>query len=211
MCNILGIDKKRTTTRRPQSDGMVERNIKTIKDMLSTFIDNTQKNWDVYLPLLMMAYRSSVQFMSQLSPCSMMLGREITLPVDLVLGVPEEENKCYSTQYAYELAQSIEKIHEFARAKLQISGQTMKKYYDHKTDYKIYSVGTPVWFHNQKQKRGLSCKLQREWRGPFIITHRLNDVIYRIRETRKSKPKIVHHDKLKLYTGENAPTWFNNA
>jgi hypothetical protein len=65
---------------------MVERNIKTIKDMLSTFIDNTQKNWDVYLPLLMMAYRSSVQFMSQLSPCSMMLGREITLLVDSVLG-----------------------------------------------------------------------------------------------------------------------------
>ena len=104
MCNILGIDKKRTTTRRPQSDGMVERNIKTIKDMLSTFIDNTQKNWDVYLPLLMMAYRSSVQFTSQLSPCSMMLGREITLLVDFVLGVPEEENKCHSTQYAYELA-----------------------------------------------------------------------------------------------------------
>lgn len=206
MCNILGIDKTRTTTRRPQSDGMVERNIKTIKDMLSAFDDNAQKNWDAYLPLLMMAYRSSIHESTHVSPCSMMLGQEITLPVDLVLGVPEEENKCYSTQYAYELAQNIEKIHAFARAKLQISGQAMKKYYDHKTDYKIYSVGTPVWFHNQKQKRGLSCKLQREWRGPFIITHRLNDVIYRIRETRKSKPKIVHHDKLKLYTGENAPT-----
>jgi hypothetical protein len=72
----------------------------------------------------------------------------------------------------------------------------MKKYYDHKTDYNIYSVGTPVWFHNQKQKRGLSCKLQREWRGPFIMTHRLNDVIYRIRETRKSKPKSVHQNKI---------------
>lgn len=154
MCNILGIDKTRNTTRRPQSDGMVERNIKTIKDMLSAFVDNTQKNWDIYLPLLMMAYRSSVHESTQVSPCLMMLEREITLPVDLILGVPEEENKCYSTHYAYELAQSIETIHEFARAKLQISGQTMTKYYDHQTDYKIYSVGTPVWFHNQKQKRG---------------------------------------------------------
>jgi hypothetical protein len=46
-----------------------------------------------------------------------------------------KENKCYSTQYAYELAQSIEKIHEFARAKLPIFGQTMKKYYDHTSQF----------------------------------------------------------------------------
>jgi hypothetical protein len=24
----------------------------------------------------------------------------------------------------------------------------------------------------------------------------------------KSKPKVVHHDKLKPYVGENRPTWF---
>ena len=208
MCKILGIDKTRTTTKRPQSDGMVERNIKTIKEMLSAFVDNTQKNWDLYLPLLMMAYRSSVHESTGVSPCSMMLGREITLPIDLVLGVPEEENKTYSTQYAYELAECLKFIHEFARNKLKITGLTMKKYYDHKIDHKIYDVGAPVWLHNPKSKHGLSRKLQREWCGPFVVIQRLNDVIYRVQETPKSKPKIVHHDKLKKYTGENAPTWF---
>jgi transposase InsO family protein len=60
MCKILQIDKTRTTTRRPQSDGMVERNIKTIKAMLIAFVNKSQRNWDRYLSLLMMAYRSSV-------------------------------------------------------------------------------------------------------------------------------------------------------
>ena len=209
MCNILGIDKTRTTTRRPQSDGMVERNIKTIKEMLTAFVDKTQKNWDLNLPLLMMAYRSSVHESTGVSPCSMMFGREITLPVDLVLGIPEEENRMFSTQYAYELMDSLKFIHEFARNRLKISGHTMKKYYDHKIQHNTYNVGTPVWLYNPKQKQGLSRKLQGEWIGPFIVTHKLNDVIYRIQLSQKSKPKVVHHDKLKIYTGENVPSWFS--
>ncbi|VDI18693.1 Hypothetical predicted protein [Mytilus galloprovincialis] len=137
----------------------------------------------------------------------MMLGREITLPVDLVLGVPEEEIKIYSSNYAYELAECIQFIHEFARKRLKISGQTMKKYYDHKIYHKLYDVGSCVWLHNPKPKRGLSRKLQNDWCGPFVITHKLNDVIYRVQETPRSKPKVVHHDKLKMYTGSKAPTW----
>lgn len=97
---MLGIDKTRTTTRRPQSDGMVEKSMNTIKEMLSSYVDERQKNWDQFLSVLMMAYRSSVHQSTGVSPCNMMLGREITLPVDLVLGVPEEEIKIYSSNYA---------------------------------------------------------------------------------------------------------------
>jgi hypothetical protein len=84
MCKILQIDKTRTTTRRPQSDGMVERNIKTIKAMLMAFVNKSQRNWDRYLPLLVIAYRSSVHESTGMSLCAMMLGREITLPVDIM-------------------------------------------------------------------------------------------------------------------------------
>ena len=213
MCKILGIDKTRTTTKRPQSDGMVERNIKTIKEMLTAFVDKNQKNWDTNLPLLMMAYRSSIHESTGVSPCSMMLGREITLPVDLVLGVPEEQNvECSNaTQYAYELTEHIKFVHDFARNRLKLTGQTMQKHYNHRTNHKLYEPGTPVWFHNPKTNKGLSRKLQRQWCGPFIVTDKLNDVIYRIQETPKSTPKVVHHDKIKLYTGDNAPTWFSTS
>ncbi|KAL3846537.1 hypothetical protein ACJMK2_017516 [Sinanodonta woodiana] len=84
----------------------------------------------------------------------------------------------------------------------------MKKYYDHNIAFNMYEPGTSVWVHNPKFKRGLNKKLQRNWCGPYTVTHKLNDVIYRVQETPRSKPKIVHHDKMKPYVGRNAPTWF---
>jgi hypothetical protein len=43
-----------------QSSGLVERLNRTIEDMISKFVSKNQKDWDRYLPYLMMAYRSSV-------------------------------------------------------------------------------------------------------------------------------------------------------
>ena len=60
MCLILEIEKTRTTPLRPQSDGMVERFNRTLEAMLAKFVDDDQRDWDPYLPLLVMAYLSSV-------------------------------------------------------------------------------------------------------------------------------------------------------
>lgn len=53
MCNILDkidrIDKTRTTTLRPQSDGIVERLNSTLEAMLSKFVDGSQRDWDLLL------------------------------------------------------------------------------------------------------------------------------------------------------------------
>jgi len=60
MCRILEIDKTSTTPLRPQSDSMVERFNRTLEAMLSKFVSENHKDWDKCLPLLMMAYHSSV-------------------------------------------------------------------------------------------------------------------------------------------------------
>lgn len=41
-------------------------------------------------PLLMLAYRSSIHESTGVSPCAMMFGREINLPIDLVMGRPQK-------------------------------------------------------------------------------------------------------------------------
>lgn len=60
ICNLLGMQKTRTTPLHPQSDGMVERGNRTRNRMLSAFVSENQKDWDEHIYLLMLAYRSSV-------------------------------------------------------------------------------------------------------------------------------------------------------
>ena len=68
---------------------MVKRFNRTLEAMLSNFVSENQKDWDQYLPLLMMAYHSSVHESTGFTPNEMMFGREVLLPLDLVIGQAE--------------------------------------------------------------------------------------------------------------------------
>lgn len=55
MGQILGIDKTQTTPLHPQSDGMVERFNRTILNNLSLTVSRNQQDWDLELPLFLLA------------------------------------------------------------------------------------------------------------------------------------------------------------
>ena len=59
LCDLLQIDKRQTIAYHPQCDGQVERFNRTLTTMLSMYVEN-QKDWDRWLPQVLLAYRSSV-------------------------------------------------------------------------------------------------------------------------------------------------------
>ncbi|CAC5406228.1 unnamed protein product [Mytilus coruscus] len=58
MCDLLEIEKTRTTPYHPQSDGMVERYNRTLQQILSMFVNENKDDWDSHLPYVTMAYRA---------------------------------------------------------------------------------------------------------------------------------------------------------
>ncbi len=74
-------------TLHPQSDGMVKRFNRAIEAQLSKFVDAHHRDWDRYVPLLLV-YRTSVHESTQCTPAMMMMGR---LKIDLLIGRHEEE------------------------------------------------------------------------------------------------------------------------
>jgi len=92
MCEALGMNKTRTTPLYSQSDGMIERFNRTIEGMLSKFVTENQPDWDSHLPVLMMAYRFAVHETTSFTPCELMFGQQIDLPIDLQFGRPEQES-----------------------------------------------------------------------------------------------------------------------
>jgi hypothetical protein len=108
---------------------MIKRANRTIENMLSAFVDKNQKNWDELVPLLMLAYRFSVHESTGISPNEMVFGRQVTLPIDLVLGRTDSERNGIS-DYIQNLSEKIDKVHSFARNNLELNSQNMLREYN---------------------------------------------------------------------------------
>lgn len=157
-----------------------------------------------------MAYRSSVHEATNVSPSYMMLGREITLPIDLIFSeVQHEKQTQLKYDYSFQLAEQIRSVHEYARGNLKQLLQRQRRGDMTKIliDFHEYHVADAVWLHDPIKKKGLSRKLRNHWIGPFLIVNKISDVTYRIQESPRSKPKVVHSDRLKPHKGENKPEW----
>lgn len=212
ICQILGNKKTRTTKARPQTDGMIERANRTILNMLSAFVSEHQRDWVEYIPLVMMAYQSSVHESTCTTPSMMTSGREIRLPIDLILGHPEREDseQAYGSQYASQLSEKINEVHEFARSRLQIASNAMKRNYDIQPNLFEFNVGNPVWFFDPTREVGLNPKLQRPRKGPFKVISKISEILYRIQQSPRHKPRVVHHDRLRKYKSRILPAWFSS-
>lgn len=161
-----------------------------------------QRDWDMFLSVVMMAYRSSVHEATKVSPSYMLLGREITLPIDLIFSeVQHEKQTQFKSDYAFHLAEQIRSVHEYARENLKITAETMKRRYDKNINFHEYHMGDAVWLHDTTKKKGLSRNLRNHWIGQFLIVKKISEVTYRIQESPRSKPKVVHSDRLKPYKG----------
>jgi hypothetical protein len=68
MCELLGIDKIPTTALYPQSDGMVERFSQILENQLAIFAEQNRRDWDRWIPFLLMAYRSSIHESTKQTP-----------------------------------------------------------------------------------------------------------------------------------------------
>ena len=85
----LSIHKTRTTPYHPEGDGMVERFMRTLKDMVSKYIDRQGLDWDEGTRSYAMAYNSSVHETTGYSPFYLIHGFEPRLPLDVVYGQDE--------------------------------------------------------------------------------------------------------------------------
>ena len=198
-CDLLGIDKTRTTAYHPQSNSFIERYNHTLQSMLSKLIEGDQRNWDRALPIAMMAYRSSVHDSTGMSPARMLFGREIQLPIDLLLGCPPDEaiqDDC-NVPYVIALRDQLQNVHEIARDNMSEASQRQKRDYDHRKNFKAYETGSSVYLFEPVRKKGVSPKLDSSWTGPWLVVDKISDLVYKIQKSPNSKAKFVHHDRLK--------------
>ena len=75
--------KTRTASYHAQSDGMVERFNKSLEGLLQRFANDKQSDWDDTYAICYDGVRSSLNETTGYTPNMTMLGREITVPLDI--------------------------------------------------------------------------------------------------------------------------------
>ena len=183
LCKELHIDKVRTSPYKASTNGAVERFHRTLNSMLGKVVAENQRDWDDWLPLVMTAYRASPHSATGFSPNMLTFGREVSMPIDVVLGKPEEEKHeglSYDSVVG-SLVSRLETAYALVREELQVAAERRKKQYDLRVRESNFKVGTWVWYYCPRRYQKRSPKWQRMYSGPFLVTKCISPWNYVIR------------------------------
>lgn len=108
-----------------------------------------QKDWDVQLPLVLLACRSAVQESTGCTPALLMLGRELWTPAELAYGRPPDcPDSLPGAEYAskeWSVQQRMEVAHRFAHEQTRAAGRRQKRLYDVHVKGTHFVAGDLVW------------------------------------------------------------------
>ena len=163
---LLQISPQHSTPYHPQCNGLVEKFNGTLSKMLSMYVNEHPKDWDVFLPYVLFAYRTSVQASTGETPFFLMHGRDPAHPYDLMYGaVPESEAPSTVQRFRSELTDRIVEGMERARAALEATQKKQKRHYDARHSPATFGTGDLVLLRAQEPKN----KFAKRWIGPFRI------------------------------------------
>ena len=204
ICRLLDIDKQHTSYYHPETNAVAERFHGTLNSMMGRTVSEHQKDWDLFLPYVIAAYRATIHQSTNYSPNYLMYGREVRAPVDLVFGIPVDQPPVSYDDYAVEVEERMKQAYCLVRQHLGVAAERMKRRYDIRVRPQQYHRGQWVLYYCPRKFQGRQQKWQRKF-SPYLVVKALPPVNYVIQKSKKSRPLIAHVDKLKPWVNDNPP------
>ncbi len=227
LCEVLDIERLKTSIFHPECDGQSERAIQTTKRMIAAYVNENQDIWDINLPQLMYAYNFGVHGTTNCTPFETMFGRTPKLPIDLLypqippnirveIGSTDQEVHLEGIELLEDsppklcpdvtkticlLKKRLLNIGKVLRKNKDIKMDRAKLIHDRKIKKEFYEIGEYVLCSHPRiakgQKRGIAAK----YYGPFkVIDINSNGCNYIIKsDIRGARAKQVHKNNLKAY------------
>ena len=83
LLELTGTDQRVTSAYHPQSNGLCERQNRTIKDSLVKILEENPKKWPNVIEGVLFAHRVSAHYSTKFSPFFLLYNRHPTLPIDI--------------------------------------------------------------------------------------------------------------------------------
>ena len=165
-CRLLGIEKRTSVPYRPQSQGNVERQNRTLIKDLQHRLLQYGKSWSEHLPYVEWLHNTMPFSKTRMSPYYVFFGREPYLPQ--FADTQTQETRDVKTQaFAKELKTRLKSIHDEANRRAEERRQADKERYDRRVKHNPFEPGDKVW-----ERVEVRHKLDPKWSGPITIRSR---------------------------------------
>lgn len=144
LCEVTGMEKSRTTPFHPMGNGSCERFNRTLLNMLGTLDPHKKTDWKTHIASLVHAYNATRHDTTQQAPFFLMFGRHPRLPIDLILGVPEDGERKPYHRYVFELRKRLEESYKLAAQEAEKAQMQQKKNFDLRARAAVLEVGDRV-------------------------------------------------------------------
>ena len=197
--NSLGVSHVVGCAYHPQTQGAVERFHQTLKSMLKGYVLEHEKEWDVGLPFLMFAARTSVHESLGVTPADLVFGHSPRGPLQLLKDncLEQRTHKSDVRTYVVNMKARLRKALDLAHSHLGASQRKMKEHYDTKAVKREFAVGDDVLVQLPVQGNALTATLC----GPYRVKQKVDNFNYVVlTPDRRKKSQLCHINQLRQYT-----------
>ena len=187
------VTKVTSTAGHPRTQGLVERQNRTLLTLLRVFCSGRMRDWDQCLAEVMGAYNSTRHATTDFSPYMLTRGVEKSIPLTFLY--PEFAAKSFDTHEAYvdHVLARQQEIHDLVRRNTHQAQLCQKLKYDRAIQAQAYQPGELVWVFCRYVPQKGSPKLMRAWRGPHKVVQVFQDGRVYVLDTGQK----VHFERLK--------------
>jgi hypothetical protein len=201
----LGIQRNPTTPYHPQSDGLVERFNRTLKDTIFKLAADFEADWDEQLDWALGCYRFNVNKSLKDSPYFVMTGQDPRTPfvASADQGQDPPEGTPDATEWKREFFERMQRVTADATRHIEESQAAMKARYDRSIRPLGVKPGDLVKVRSKTRKPGR--KLLAAYKGPYrVIRFGENSDNVVVVDLGYGKEKHLNVSMVEPYFGRNA-------
>lgn len=185
----------------------VERSNRTIKPIITIFLEGDHKNWDIHLQEFAFAINTSVHSSTMLTPAFLNFGRN-PIPPDSYKNAqtnPIPYEKMDQEAWADRLKR-LPAIYDLVRKNLSKANERQAKNYNKNRRDVKFEIDNLVLKRTHvlsKKIDDFSAKLAPKYEGPCKIVKIVSPVIYDVKNLNTNKESRVHIQDLKEFVSKN--------
>ncbi|KAL1276794.1 hypothetical protein QQF64_036417 [Cirrhinus molitorella] len=201
LCRLLHVKQLRTTVYHPQTDGLVERFNKTLKQMLRRVAAEEKRDWDQMLPYVLFGIREVPQASTGFTPFELLFGRQPRGLLDVAREAWEQQPAAYRSSFEHVrlMRERIDRVMPLVREHLTQAQQAQQRHYNRAAQPREFQPGDHVLLLVPNS----ACKFLATWQGPYTVTEKVGPVTYRVRQPGRRHPEQLYHvNLLKKWVGD---------